>query len=77
MYKPATSDVCYLCQQSAQIQDVGYSLIVDCGTCGAYEMETIVTTVRLPDPGSLIDYLKKERASGKVRPYIFRELIRR
>ncbi len=77
MSEAITSDACYLCTEEARIQNLGSSFLVDCSRCGAYEIEALLTTVELKNPGALWDYLKKERGTGSLRPLIFRELLSR
>lgn len=70
-------EVCCLCKQKAQIQELGKTFLVDCPHCGAYEIEALLVTLDLNDPDKLMVYLDDERKGGKVRPLIFRELLQK
>lgn len=71
-----TSDTCYLCAAEAKIQSLDASFLVDCPRCGSYEIDAVATTIELKDIKSILAYLVKERKTGSIRPFIFRELIR-
>lgn len=76
MPEKTTSDACYVCAVTAEIQNLGTSFLVNCPHCGAYEIEAIATTVDLPRWPALQTYLEGERRSGKACPLISRQLLK-
>jgi hypothetical protein len=70
-------DVCYLCTETAQIQNLGASFLVHCSRCGPYEIEAVAATIELTEHHDLYTYLEKERRAGKDLPFVSRELLKR